>query len=54
MEDANKTKRYRVTLPIDVGGTIYQFGETVELNDETAAAYAHALIAAEAVKTEEK
>lgn len=36
--------RYRVTLPIDVGGRIYQFGETVELDQETAAAYAHALI----------
>ena len=37
-------ERYRVTLPIDIGGRIYQFGETVELDAETAAAYAHALI----------
>jgi hypothetical protein len=36
-------KRYRVTLPIDVGGTIYHPGAAVDLDAETAAAYAHAL-----------
>jgi hypothetical protein len=38
-------RAYRVTLPIDVGGRVYQFGETAELELEEAAAYAHALIA---------
>ena len=40
-------KRYRVTLPVDIGGRVYQFGEVAELDIETATQYAHALIAAE-------
>jgi hypothetical protein len=39
--------KYRVTLPVDIGGRIWNFGEVVELDIETAAAYAHALIALE-------
>jgi hypothetical protein len=43
--DSDKRK-YRVTLPVDFGdGVIHQHGETVELEMETAKAYAHALIA---------
>jgi hypothetical protein len=38
-------KKYRVSLPIDVNGTIYRSGATVELDAETAKAYGHALIA---------
>lgn len=38
-------KKYRVSLPIDVNGTIYQHGATVELDDATALLYSHALIA---------
>jgi hypothetical protein len=38
-------KKYRVSLPIDLSGTVYQPGATVELNDETAKLYGHALIA---------
>jgi hypothetical protein len=39
------TKRYRVTLPIDVDGRTYQYGDIAELEMETAIDYAHALIA---------
>lgn len=38
-------KRYRVLLPIDVGGRIYQFGEEIELELDEAVKYSHALIA---------
>lgn len=38
-------KKYLVSLPIDVAGTIYQHGQTVELDDATAKLYVHALIA---------
>jgi len=41
-------KKYTVLLPIEVNGRIYQHGETVELDDATATAYSHALIAAQA------
>jgi hypothetical protein len=37
--------RYKVTLPIEVDGCIYQHGQTVELDLETAKLYSHALIA---------
>lgn len=36
-------KRYQVLLPIDVGGAIHHPGEVIDLDEETAAAYAHAL-----------
>jgi hypothetical protein len=45
-------KKYRVVLPIEVGGRIYQFGETIDLDMETAAQYAHALIAVEEEATD--
>jgi hypothetical protein len=40
-------KKFRVVMPIEVGGVIYQHGSTVELDSETAALYSHALIALE-------
>ena len=40
-------REYRVLLPIDVEGHIYQFGSVVELDLETAKAYSHALLAVE-------
>ncbi len=40
-------RRYRVTLPVEIGGRVYQFGEVAELELETAAQHAHALIAEE-------
>lgn len=40
-------KKYWVTLPIEVDGMIYNYGDTVEMNLEDAAVYAHALIAVE-------
>jgi hypothetical protein len=40
-------KKFRVILPIDVDGTVYQHGATVELDVETAKLYSHALIALE-------
>lgn len=40
-------RKYRVTLPVVIGGRTYQFGEVVELDIETAVQYAHALIAVE-------
>jgi hypothetical protein len=39
--------KYRVILPIDVDGTVYQHGHIVELDVETAKLYSHALIALE-------
>jgi hypothetical protein len=36
-----------VTLPIEIDGVVYSFGEIVELSLEQAALYAHALIAVE-------
>jgi len=41
------TRTYRVTLPIQINGRIFNFGETVELELDQALAYAHALIALE-------
>jgi hypothetical protein len=38
-------KRYRVLLPVEIGGRVYQFGEVVELNMKTAKEYGHALSA---------
>lgn len=40
------TKKYKVILPIDVDGRVYPHGQTVELDDETATAYSHALLPA--------
>jgi len=40
-------KRYRVTLPVEIDGVVYNFGEIVEVELEVAALYAHALIAVE-------
>jgi hypothetical protein len=40
-------KKYRVTLPVEIDGKVYSFGEIVELGLEEAALYAHALIAVE-------
>ena len=36
-------KKFEVLLPIDVEGRIYQHGETVELDEEIALLYSHAL-----------
>lgn len=46
-ETQRTQRKYRVTLPIDVGGRRYEFGEVAELEIETAVQYAHALIAEE-------
>jgi len=43
-------KKYRVVLPIDIGGRTYQFGEIAELDMETAVEYSHALIEIEEEK----
>jgi hypothetical protein len=40
-------KKYRVTLPVAIGGQDYQFGDLVALDVETAVEYGYALIAAE-------
>lgn len=37
-------KTFRVVLPIDIDGKLFQFGQTVELDVETAKAYSHALV----------
>jgi hypothetical protein len=37
-------KKYKVLLPIDIGGRVYQFGETAELDIDAAVGYAHALL----------
>jgi hypothetical protein len=42
------TKRqYRVILPVEIDGRVLAYGETVELETQTAVDYAHALIAVE-------
>ena len=46
-------KRFRVLLPIDIEGRIYEFGSTVELDLETALLYSHALIACEEKEVED-
>jgi hypothetical protein len=38
-------RKYRVTLPVEIDGKMYQFGDVVELDLETATQFAHALIA---------
>jgi hypothetical protein len=40
-------KKFRVLLPIEIDGRIYEFGSTVELDLETALLYSHALMACE-------
>jgi hypothetical protein len=47
-------KAYTVVLPIEVAGIIYQHGATVELADETAALYSHALRANETAGANEE
>ncbi len=37
-------RRYRVVLPVEIAGRIYQFGEIAELDLETAIGLSHALI----------
>jgi hypothetical protein len=42
------TKRwYRVILPVEIDGRAFAYGETAELETETAVEFAHALIAVE-------
>jgi hypothetical protein len=41
-------KNYRVLLPVEIDGRIYQFGETVELDVATAVEYSNALATCEA------
>lgn len=38
-------KPYTVTLPIDIDGRIYNYGDIVSLELEVAVQYSHALIA---------
>ena len=45
-------KKFRVLLPIDVDGRIYEFDSVVELDLEQAKEYSHALIAIEACEGE--
>jgi len=40
-------RKYGVVLPVDIDGRIYEFGSELELDDETAGEYSHALIAVE-------
>lgn len=40
-------KKYRVTLPVEIDGVVYNYGDVVELDLEVAALYAHALIVVE-------
>jgi hypothetical protein len=46
-------KRYRVILPVEIDGKVYEYGHMVELELEQALAYAHALILLD-VKGEEE
>ncbi len=41
-------EHYRVLLPIDVDGEIYQYDQVVELDAATAKQFAHALVRVEA------
>ena len=44
----DEKKKYRVTLPIDLGdGAVHHPGEILELDLDTAKAYGHALIGAD-------
>jgi hypothetical protein len=47
------TAKYRVLLPIDVDGKIFQYDQVVELDAETAKQYAHALVRVPAAEEEE-
>ncbi len=40
-------RRYRVILPVEIEGKAYGYGDVAELPMETAAEFAHALIAVE-------
>lgn len=37
-------RKYRVVLPIDIGGRVFHFGDVAEIDIETAIEYSHALI----------
>jgi len=39
--------KYKVLLPIEIEGRIYEFGSVVELDLDVAKEYSHALIACE-------
>ena len=41
------TEEYRVLLPIDVDGRVYEYGQVVSLDMATAKLYAHALVRVE-------
>lgn len=38
-------KKYRVILPVEIGGVAYQFGDVIELDEATAIENCYALIA---------
>ncbi len=40
-------RKYRVVLPVEIDGQVYEFGQVVDLELATAELYAHALIAVE-------
>ncbi len=40
-------RKFRVVLPVELGGVVYEFGRVVELELEETAGYEHALIAVE-------
>jgi hypothetical protein len=46
--------KFRVLMAVDIEGTIHHFGSVIELDEATAAAYAHALLRVEEEKVEGK
>jgi hypothetical protein len=46
-------RKFRVVLPIEVDGRIYEFGAVIELDVETARLYSHALIMLDSQAEEE-
>lgn len=46
--------KFRVVLPVEVAGRVYQHGEVVELDEATAEGYLHALRAVDVVEGEEE
>jgi hypothetical protein len=40
-------KKFRVLLPVEIDGVVYEFDAVVELDAETAKEYSHALSACE-------
>jgi len=53
MEMAELTK-FRVVLPVEVGGRVYQHGEVLALDEATAEGYLHALRAVDVVDAGEE